>query len=62
MKIGPWHSKKNGETYYHNNTKCELGGHILPHYLVTGTANRPLCPHCASLDEAEQAKMVEVEG
>jgi hypothetical protein len=51
MPIVPaFHSvKPNTSNVHHNNSKCTEGNNIEKHYLRSGTAGRPLCAHCATL-------------
>lgn len=52
---GPWHSKRPGETVYHDNTACTEGNNIETYYFAWGTGGRlALCVHCARLDRAGQ--------
>jgi hypothetical protein len=50
MQKSPWHSKRVGETVYHDNDKCTEGNNIESYNLVPGTGGRPKCAHCARLD------------
>jgi hypothetical protein len=47
----PWHSKRAGETVYHNNTLCTEGNNIERYYLTSGTGNLKLCHKCATLNQ-----------
>jgi len=46
----PWHSKRPGETVYHDNTACTEGNNIESYYMAQGTGGRKKCEHCARLD------------
>jgi hypothetical protein len=50
-KKSPWHSTRPGETVHHDNTLCTEGNNIEERYLQQGTGGRPLCKHCARLDQ-----------
>ena len=49
---GPWHSTRQGEVVYHDNTACTEGNNIERYYFARGTGNKILCHHCAVLDRA----------
>jgi len=49
-QVSPWHSARQGETVYHNNTNCTEGNNIEKYYLRPGTGNKVLCTHCARLN------------
>jgi hypothetical protein len=50
----PWHSKRPGETKYHDNTACTEGNNIERYYFEWGTGGKTLCVHCAHLDRTGQ--------
>jgi hypothetical protein len=54
MQKAPWHSKRPGETVYHDNDKCTEGNNIESYYLVSGTGNLRKCARCDELDRAGQ--------
>jgi hypothetical protein len=45
-----WHSTREGETVYHDNTSCTEGNNIEKYYFAYGTGNKTMCTHCARLD------------
>lgn len=51
-KVPAFHSKRPGETVYHNNSACTEGNNIEKKYLTSGTGGRPLCNHCSKLNDA----------
>ena len=53
-RISPWHSTRPGETVHHDNTLCTEGNNIEKYYWKAGTGGRPLCKHCARLDQQGQ--------
>src|SRR5438876_200660 len=42
----PWHSKRPGETVYHDNTVCTEGNNIESYYMAQGTGGRTQYDHC----------------
>jgi hypothetical protein len=50
-KTFPWYSTRVGETVHHDNTVCTEGNNIESYYRAKGTGGRPLCKHCARLDQ-----------
>ena len=56
----PWHSERPGELVYHDNDQCTEGQRVPGLYRAEGTAGRPLCKTCATLNAAEgEPAMVE---
>lgn len=52
MKTSPWHSvKPNTKNVHHDNTKCTEGNNIERENRREGTAGRPRCEHCQSLND-----------
>lgn len=49
MKVDAFHSVR--ESVHHDNTKCTRGNSIEVKDLRPGRGNKPLCVHCALLDE-----------
>jgi hypothetical protein len=56
MKTSPWFSievdEDDADPVHHDNTSCTKGNQIEKNRRRYGTDNRPLCKHCARLDEA----------
>jgi hypothetical protein len=50
----PWHSTRQGETKYHDNTACTEGNNIERYNFAWGKGNLTLCHHCADLDRRGQ--------
>lgn len=48
-QTSPWHSIK--QSVHHNNTKCTEGNNIERENVRPGTGGKPLCHHCASLNQ-----------
>jgi hypothetical protein len=48
-KTSPWHSSKEKDGPYHNNTSCTEGNNIEKENRREGTGGKKLCTHCARL-------------
>lgn len=51
-KVAAFHSKRPGETVYHNNDRCTTGNNIESYNLTQGDGNLKLCADCADLNAA----------
>jgi len=60
MRKIPWHSRRQGETVYHDNKRCTEGNKIEVHYLAAGTGDRPLCKQCIRLNAEDKVAKSEV--
>lgn len=49
-KVAPTHSKRQGETRYHNNDQCTERNNIESYNLAQGDGGLQLCVHCAKLN------------
>jgi hypothetical protein len=47
-----WHAEK--DSVYHDNNKCQQAYAIQATKRVKGTAEKPQCAECESLDQAEK--------
>ena len=47
--VVPFHSKQEGQKYYHTNNICSEGEKIPPEDRIFGTAGLMLCPRCARM-------------
>jgi hypothetical protein len=48
-KVSAFYSIK--QHVHHNNNKCTEGNNIEKENLRSGTGNKPLCDHCAKLNQ-----------
>jgi hypothetical protein len=61
-KIDPWYSTRPGDSVHHNNTSCPEGRKIQEDDLWPGTDERPLCPHCAALEQSGKGSIEHYRG